>query len=98
MRMSMRRYTRLTRRVQQEIRKPLPRTGVLAFYNFCRVHKTLGATPAMASGLVDRVLKMTDVIALIDAREVPTLRGPIKKREVIDRPEDARHPQRIGTK
>lgn len=49
------------------------------FYNFCRVHKTLGATPAMAAGLVDKVLKMTDVVALIDAREVPAVRGPYKK-------------------
>jgi IS1 family transposase len=49
------------------------------FYNFCRFHKTLGATPAMAAGLVDKVLKMTDVVALIDAREVPAVRGPYKK-------------------
>ena len=26
-------------------------------WNFCRVHKTLGATPAMAAGLVDKVLE-----------------------------------------
>lgn len=26
-------------------------------FNFCRVHKTLGATPAMAAGLVDKVLE-----------------------------------------
>ena len=50
------------------------------FYNFCRVHKTLGATPAMAAGLVDKVLKMTGVVALIDAREVPAVRGPYKKK------------------
>jgi hypothetical protein len=49
------------------------------FYNFCRVHKTLGATPAMAAGLVDKVLKMADVVAMIDARETPALRGPYKK-------------------
>jgi IS1 family transposase len=49
------------------------------FYNFCRFHKTLGAIPAMAAGLVDKVLKMTDVVALIDAREVPAVRGPYKK-------------------
>ena len=49
------------------------------FYNFCRVHKTLGAIPAMAAGLVDKVLKMADVVALIDAREVPAVRGPYKK-------------------
>ncbi|MEZ5901663.1 MAG: IS1 family transposase [Hyphomicrobiaceae bacterium] len=50
------------------------------FYNFCRVHKTLGATPAMASGLVDKVLKMSDLVALIDAREVPAVRGSHKKK------------------
>ena len=53
------------------------------FYNFCRVHKTLGATPAMAAGLVDKVLKMSDVVALIDAAAtVSAIRGPYKKRTV----------------
>lgn len=65
-----------------------PPLGALAlyfvFYNFCRVHKTLGATPAMASGLVDHVLKMEDVVFLIDQREgPPKLRGPYKKRAEI---------------
>jgi hypothetical protein len=50
------------------------------FYNFCRVHKTLGATPAMAAGLVDKVLKMSDVVGMIDARETPALLGPYKKK------------------
>lgn len=40
--------------------------GVIA-KAFCRVHKTLGATPAMAAGLIDRVMKVTDEVALIDA-------------------------------
>jgi hypothetical protein len=50
------------------------------FYNFCCVHKTLGATPAMAPGLVDRVLKTTDVVAMIDARETLPVREPYKKK------------------
>jgi hypothetical protein len=29
---------------------------------------------------VDKVLKMSDVVALIDAQEVPAIRGPHKKR------------------
>jgi hypothetical protein len=34
----------------------------------------------MAAGLVDKVLKMADVVALIDAANpVPTVRGPNKK-------------------
>jgi hypothetical protein len=53
------------------------------FYNFCWVHKTLGATPAMAAGLLDRVMQMTDVVALIDAANpVPAVRGPYKKQAV----------------
>jgi hypothetical protein len=36
----------------------------------------------MAAGLVDKVLKMSDVVGMIDAREVPALRGPYKKRAV----------------
>jgi hypothetical protein len=29
---------------------------------------------------VDKVLKMSDVVALIDAQEVPAIRGPHKKK------------------
>lgn len=52
-------------------------------WNFCRVHKTLGATPAMAAGLVDKVLKMADVVSMIDARETPALRGPYMQLRII---------------
>jgi hypothetical protein len=46
------------------------------FYNFCRVHKTLGATPAMAAGV-----KTEDAVSLIDAANpVPAVRGPYNKR------------------
>ena len=55
------------------------------FYNFCRVHKTLGATPAMAAGLIDHIMRMTDVVELIDAANlVPAVRGPYKKREAVE--------------
>ncbi|WP_160300653.1 hypothetical protein [Bradyrhizobium japonicum] len=40
----------------------------------------VGRRPAMASGLIDRVMKMADVVALIDAANpVPAVRGPYKK-------------------
>jgi hypothetical protein len=77
MRMSMRRFTRLTNAFSKKFENHCHALALyFVFYNFCRVHKTLGATPA---GLVDKVLKMTDVVALIDAREVPAVRGPYKK-------------------
>jgi IS1 family transposase len=82
MRMSMRRFTRLTNGFSKKFENHCHALALyFVFYNFCRVHKTLGATPAMASGLIDRVMKMTDVVGLIDvANPVPAGRGPYKKR------------------
>jgi IS1 family transposase len=83
MRMSMRRFTRLTNGFSKKFENHCHALALyFVFYNFCRVHKTLGATPAMASGLVETVMKMKDVVALIDAANpVPAVRGPYKKRE-----------------
>ncbi|MGY4481558.1 IS1 family transposase [Bradyrhizobium sp. LM3.2] len=68
MRMSMRRFTRLTNAFSKKFENHCHALALyFVFYNFCRVHKTLGATPAMAAGLIDRVMKVTDVVALIDA-------------------------------
>lgn len=50
-------------------------------YNFCRIHKTLRVTPAMAAGATDRVWDMNDIAALIAAQEAPIAkRGPYKKK------------------
>lgn len=60
MRMSMRRFTRLTNGFSKKFENHCHALALyFVFYNFCRVHKTLGATPAMASGLVETVMKMT---------------------------------------
>lgn len=57
----------------------------LGALQLCRVHKKLGATAAMAAGLIDRVIKMTDVVELIDAaNSVPAVRSPYKKRETVE--------------
>jgi hypothetical protein len=82
MRMSMRRFTRLTNAFSKKFENHCHALALyFVFYNFCRVHKTLAVTPAMASGLIDRVMKMTDVVALIDAANpVPAVRGPYKKK------------------
>jgi hypothetical protein len=80
MRMSMRRFTRLTNAFSKKFENHCHALALyFVFYNFCRVHKTLGVTPAMASGLSDRVMKMADIVALIDARQEPAARGPYKK-------------------
>jgi IS1 family transposase len=83
MRMSMRRFTRLTNAFSKKFENHCHALALyFVFYNFCRVHKTLGATPAMASGLVDRIMHMKDVVGMIDAQaeKIPAVRGPYKKR------------------
>lgn len=80
MRMSMRRFTRLTNAFSKKFENHCHALALyFFFYNFCRVHKTLGATPAMAAGLSDRIMKMEDIIAVIDVQQTPKLRGPYKK-------------------
>jgi hypothetical protein len=38
-------------------------------YNFCRIHKTLRVTPAMAAGVVDRVWDVKDIVTVLEAWE-----------------------------
>ena len=83
MRMSMRRFTRLTNAFSKKFENHCHALALyFVFYNFCRVHKTLGVTPAMASGLVETVMNMADVVGLIDAKaaEAPMVRGSYKKK------------------
>ena len=80
----MRRFTRLTPAFSKTLENHCPALALyFVFYNFCRVHKTLGATPAMAVGLVDKILYMTDVVCVIDAKAAETriVRGSYKKRD-----------------
>ena len=82
MRMSMRRFTRLTSAFSKKIDAHIHALCLyFVFYNFARVHKTLRMSPAMAAGLTDRLWSVEDIVALIDAREAaPKKRGPYKKR------------------
>ena len=67
MRMNMRRFTRLTNGFSKKVDN-LKHAVALHFmyYNFARVHKTLGATPAMATGISDHVWAIDEIIALTD--------------------------------
>lgn len=80
MRMSMRRFTRLTNAFSKKAEN---HTYALAlyftFYNFVRIHKTLKVAPAMAAGISNTLWSMADIVALIDARaEAPKPCGPYK--------------------
>lgn len=70
MRMSMRRFTRLTNAFSKKFENHCHALALyFVFYNFCRIHKTLRITPAMAAGLTDKLMGVGDIVALIDARE-----------------------------
>jgi IS1 family transposase len=82
MRMSMRRFTRLTNAFSKKLENHIHALALyFAFYNFCRIHKSLRMSPAMAAGITDRLWSLEDVVAKIDAMAPASKpRGPYKKR------------------
>jgi hypothetical protein len=82
MRMSMRRFTRLTNAFSKKLENHVASFALWSmWYNFGRVHQTLGKTPAMAAGIARQRWTARDVIDLIDSRTPkPGPRGPYKKR------------------
>lgn len=83
MRMSMRRFTRLTNAFSKKLDNHMHALSLyFAFYNFIRIHKSLRMSPAMAAGITDKLWSWEDIIARMDARETPKPRGPYKKRGV----------------
>ena len=68
MRMHMRRFTRLTNAFSKKFENHCHMVALYTvWYNFCRIHKSLKVTAAMAAGLTDRLWSMEDIVALIDA-------------------------------
>ncbi len=70
MRMSMRRFTRLTNAFSKKLENHIHMIALYSvWYNFCRIHRTLRVTPAMEAGLVDHVMTMEEVVAIADKWE-----------------------------
>ena len=40
------------------------------YYNFCRVHKTLGTTPAVRAGVADHEWSVAELIGLLEDRNL----------------------------
>ncbi len=78
MRMSMRRFTRLTNGFSKKVENHAAAVALhFAYYNFCRSHMSLGKgedgkgrTPAMAAGVEARRWEIADLIALLPDAEV----------------------------
>ena len=75
MRMSMRRFTRLTNAFSKKVEYHLYALALhFHHYNYCRVHATLTrergvkTTPAMAAGLADHVWSIEEIIELLQGK------------------------------
>jgi IS1 family transposase len=67
MRMSMRRFTRLTNGFSKKVENHIASIAIhYMHYNYCRIHQTLRITPAMAAGISDHVWSLEDLIRLLD--------------------------------
>ena len=78
MRMSMRRFTRLTNAFSKKLDNHIHALALyFMFYNFVRVHKTLRMSPAMAAGVSQTLWTMEDIAEKIEARMAKSAkRGP----------------------
>ena len=71
MRMSMRRFTRLTNAFSKKIENHRYAIAIhYAYYNWVRIHKTLRVTPAMEAKLIDRPLTLEDIVRMAYANEI----------------------------
>lgn len=68
MRMSTRRFTRLTNAFSKKVENHAHAVALhFMHYNFCRIHQTLRVTPAMAAGVSDHLWEIADIVALLDS-------------------------------
>lgn len=67
MRMSMRRFTRLTNAHSKKIENHIHAIALhYMYYNFVRIHSSLRCTPAMAAGVSKKLWSIADIVALLD--------------------------------
>jgi IS1 family transposase len=67
MRMSMRRFTRLTNAFSKKVENHAAAVAIhFIHYNFVSLHKTLRITPAMAAGLSDHVWSLEEIALLAE--------------------------------
>src|SRR5207248_4903010 len=68
MRMSMRRFTRLTNGFSKKLENHEHAVAIhYMFYNFGRIHQSLRVTPAMEAGISDHVWSIDEIVNLLDS-------------------------------
>jgi IS1 family transposase len=70
MKMSMRRFTRLTNGFSKKIENHSASVALyMMYYNYGRKHTTLGTSPAVKAGLADHIWSVEEIIGLLEKRE-----------------------------
>jgi len=68
MRMSMRRFTRLTNAFSKKLDNHIHAVAIhFMYYNFGRIHKTLRVTPAMEAGISKHLWTLEEIVGLLDS-------------------------------
>lgn len=82
-RMSMRRYTRLTNAFSRKLENHAAAVALhFMVYNFVHIHGALGVTPAMEAGVTDRLWEVSDIVTLLEEATPPSgPRGPYRKKQ-----------------
>jgi hypothetical protein len=64
--MAIRRFTRLTNAFSKKLDNHKAACALnFAYYNFCRIHKSLRVTPAMEAGISDHIWSIEEMCALL---------------------------------
>lgn len=80
MRMSMRRFTRLTNGFSKKVENHGHAVALhFMYYNYVRIHKTLRVTPAMEAGLADHPWTIEELCALMKPKKAASSRIAVEK-------------------
>jgi IS1 family transposase len=71
MRMSMRRFTRLTNAFSKKFENHAHSVAIhFMHYNFVRIHQTTRVTPAMAAGVTEKLWDLSDMVRVVEEWEL----------------------------
>jgi hypothetical protein len=69
MRMSIRRFTRLTNAFSKKVENRAAAVALwFMYYNFCRIHQTLRVTPATEAGISSHVWSVEELVGLMEGK------------------------------